>query len=85
MKDQTLADINEQLVEAGQFLSEFTGERLECIQRFCQCQRIVEWIRSTTKGMCLHLCVIIDYKGGVSATTNLGERSTTLGHVQLST
>ena len=56
MKDQTLADINEQLVEASLFLSEFTRERLECIQRFCQCQKIVEWIRNTTKGMCVRVC-----------------------------
>ena len=60
MKDQTLANISDQLVEAGEFLSEFTGERLECIRRFCECQNIVEWIRNTTKSMCVNLCVALN-------------------------
>ena len=59
MKDQTLADISDQLVEAGEFLSEFTGERVECLRRFCESQKIVEWIRNTTKGMCVHLCIAL--------------------------
>ena len=52
MKEQTLAEITDELVQAGHFLKEFTGERLECIQSFCKCQNIVEWIRKTTKGVC---------------------------------
>ena len=47
---QTLAEITEELVQAGQFLRDFTGEKLECIRSFCGCQNIVEWIRNTTKG-----------------------------------
>ena len=58
MKDQTLADVNNELVQAGEFLKEFTGEKLECINRFCECQEIVEWIRHTTKG-CLLFCMPI--------------------------
>ena len=67
MKDQTLADISNQLVEAGLFLRDFTGDRLECIQRFCQCQRIVEWIRHTTKG--IHLCVLINPRRACARVT----------------
>ena len=51
MKDQTLAYVNETLVEAGQFLHEFTGDNLKCIQTFCECQKIVQWIQNTTKSM----------------------------------
>ena len=50
MKDQTLADIDEKLVDAGIFLSEFTGRKLECITKFSECQDIVQWIRETTRG-----------------------------------
>ena len=50
MKDQTLADIDEKLVHAGRFLSEFTGCKLECITKFNECQDIVQWIRETTRG-----------------------------------
>ena len=51
MKDQTLADINEQLVTAGEFLSKFTTEKMECVWQFCECQNIVQWIRLTTNGI----------------------------------
>ena len=50
MKDQKLAEITDELVQAGRFLGGFTGEMLECIQSFCACQNIVKWIRKTTKG-----------------------------------
>ena len=50
MKYQTLADITDELVQAGRFLNTFTGERLQCIQCFCECQTIVKWIRNRTKG-----------------------------------
>ena len=51
MKDQKLAEITSDLVQAGVFLREITGEKLNCIQGFCECQKIVEWIRETTEGM----------------------------------
>ena len=50
MKDKTLANIDESLVGAGRFLSEFTDKKLECITKFNDCQDIVQWIRKTTKG-----------------------------------
>ena len=51
MGDQTLLDINKDLIAAGKFLSEFTGNKLRCIEVFCKCQKIVQWIRDTTKGI----------------------------------
>ena len=51
MKDQKLAEITDELVKAGEFLQQFTGEKLDCIRSFCECQKIVEWIRTTTKGV----------------------------------
>ena len=51
MKDQTLAEINTGLVNAGEFLSHFTGENLECLREFCKSKDIVNWIRETTKGL----------------------------------
>lgn len=48
---QTLGDINEELVSAGKFLSEFSGPKVECIKTFCDCQDIVQWIKETTSGV----------------------------------
>lgn len=56
MKDQKLADISKELIQAGQNLMYLNRKRLECIHRFCGCQNIVEWIRNTTKGMPSALC-----------------------------
>ena len=50
MKDQTLSDIDESLMSAGRFLSEFTGPKLECIKKFSECLDIIKWIRETTRG-----------------------------------
>ena len=50
MKDQTLADVNDDLVKTGKFLSTFTGEKLRCVMKFSQCQEIVKWIKETTEG-----------------------------------
>lgn len=50
MTNQTLNDINAELVETGKFLSDFTGENMECIKVFTECQKIVQWIQDTTKG-----------------------------------
>ena len=57
MEDQTLGDINDELVQAGQFLREFTGENLNCIQKFCDAQDIVQWIKNTTEGL-VYICYI---------------------------
>ena len=50
MKDQTLADMNDDLVETCEFLGTFTGEKLRCVMKFSQCQEIVKWIKETTDG-----------------------------------
>ena len=68
MCDQTLAFISAELVKAGQFLNEFSGEKLKCIESFCSCKSIVQWIRDTTEGdfnfaeccIYMHTCIIID-------------------------
>lgn len=50
MRGQTLADVSDELVKAGTFLRGFTGDQIKCIQMFTECQEIVQWIQSTTKG-----------------------------------
>lgn len=50
MRGQTLADVSDELVKAGTFLRGFTGDQMKCIQMFTECQEIVQWIQSTTKG-----------------------------------
>ena len=50
MKDQTLADINTGLVKAGKFLSNISAQNMECLRKFCESNKIVNWIRKTTKG-----------------------------------
>ena len=45
-----LDDVNDDLVETGEFLGTFTAEKLDCVMKFTQCQKIVQWIRETTKG-----------------------------------
>lgn len=59
MDDQTLRDISEQLIQIGHSLKNVTDERLTCIQSFNKCQKIVKWIRDTTKG--LHMCVLCSF------------------------
>ena len=54
MTEQKLCDINHDFIAAGKFLSEFKGDKLMCIEVFCQCQEIVQWIRDTTEG---NLCI----------------------------
>ena len=53
MKDQTLADVSDDLVKAGEFLSKFTEDEMECIEKFIECQEIVQWIQNTTKSKLL--------------------------------
>lgn len=48
---QTLGDIDEELVSAGEFLSRFSRPKvIECIRKFIDCQDIVQWIKETTAG-----------------------------------
>ena len=61
MGDQKLSDINDDLIAAGNFLSEFTDDKLWCIEVFCKCQKIIHWIRDTTKGIfkSLHIMLLM--------------------------
>ena len=51
VEHETLKDINNDLIEVGHSLREVTEGGMECIERFCECQSIVQWIRNTTKGL----------------------------------
>ena len=55
MQDQPLSAIDESLVDTGTFLDEFvTNERkLRCLNIFCECRDIVEWLVKETKGKIL--------------------------------
>ena len=52
MRDQTLAAVDESLIDAGEFLRELLEdkERLRCLKTFAGCMDIVNWIRDETKG-----------------------------------
>ena len=51
MKDQTLKDVDDSLVQVGEFLQELiTQQRIECLQQFIGCKKIVEWLREETNG-----------------------------------
>ena len=52
MRDQTLDDVDQSLVETGKFLQEFVSDskKLECLQIFSKCLSMVNWIRKETKG-----------------------------------
>ena len=52
MKDQTLADVDDRLIETGQFLVDVAKnpKKKACLESFVRSQNIVEWLKSTTKG-----------------------------------
>ena len=52
MKDQTLRDVNDSLIEAGKFMKEVAEEpsKVQCLETFAQCQDIVKWLKEITKG-----------------------------------
>ena len=52
MKDQTLQDVDDSLIEAGRFLEDVAREprKVHCLERFAQCQDIVKWLKEVTKG-----------------------------------
>ena len=52
MRDQPLRAIDESLVETGRFLDDFVGndQKLRCLETFCSCPSIVEWLRKETEG-----------------------------------
>lgn len=53
MKDQTLRDVNDNLIEAGEFLKDIANnpKRIQCLKTFSECKAIVEWLRKVTKGL----------------------------------
>ena len=79
MRDQTLGDVDQSLVETGKFLQEFVSdsEKLECLQIFAKCLSMVNWIRKETKGKgitILDSIILIHYFcGSVSACTQYGK------------
>lgn len=52
MKDQTLGDVDDSLIDAGKFLEDVAREprKVHCLMRFAQCQDIVKWLQDVTKG-----------------------------------
>ena len=53
MRDKTLASIDQNLIDTGEFLKEFVADhkKLECLQTFARCLPVVQWIRKETKGL----------------------------------
>ena len=52
MKDQTLKDVDDTLIEAGKFMEDVAREpsKVQCLERFAKCKEIVEWLKRVTKG-----------------------------------
>ena len=52
MKDQTLKDVDDRLIEAGRFMEDVAKEpsKVQCLERFARCQDIVKWLKEVTKG-----------------------------------
>jgi hypothetical protein len=52
MKDQTLRDVDDSLIEAGRFLEDVAKEpnKMQCLETFARCQDIVKWLKGVTKG-----------------------------------
>lgn len=52
MHDQPLKSVDQSLVHTGEFLAEFAADTraVECLETFCKCTDIVEWLRKETKG-----------------------------------
>jgi hypothetical protein len=52
MKDQTLKDVDDSLIEAGRFLKDVAKEprKVQCLETFARCQDIVKWLKEVTKG-----------------------------------
>jgi hypothetical protein len=52
MKDQTLQDVNDCLIDAGRFMKDVAEDpnKVECLETFSRCQDIVKWLKEVTKG-----------------------------------
>ena len=59
----TLSTIDRSVVDAGRFLQEYATDatKRECLEAFADCQKIVEWIRTETKGILLTILNFILY------------------------
>lgn len=51
MKDQSLASIDEKVVNTGNFLEEIINSQVrnECLEAFRDCQAIILWLKDFTK------------------------------------
>ncbi len=60
MKDQTLGDVHDELIETGRFLKDIASDthRLDCLKAFARCQNVVEWLKKVTKGKDTIQCCI---------------------------
>ena len=49
---QSLRDIDDTLVDAGEFLEDIAKDqrKVDCLQSFARCQDIVKWLKEVTKG-----------------------------------
>lgn len=52
MKDQTLQDVNDSLIDAGKFIKDVAEEpsKVQCLETFSQCQDIVQWLKNVARG-----------------------------------
>ena len=50
MTDATLDKIDKKFIKATSFLKQISGKKLDCLQKFAQCESIIEWIRKETNG-----------------------------------
>ena len=52
MKDWSLGDVNQSLVNTGRFLDDIVTDekKRRSLQTFVDCQEVVHWIRETTTG-----------------------------------
>ena len=52
MKDQTLQDVDDSLIDAGKFMKDIAEEpsKVLCLETFSRCQDIVQWLKEVTKG-----------------------------------
>ncbi len=52
MRDQTLGDVNDELIKTGRFLKDIASDphRKKCLEAFARCQNVVAWLKKVTKG-----------------------------------
>ena len=52
MENQTLHDVDNSLVDAGEFLKDVARDqqKVQCLKIFAECKGIVKWLREVTNG-----------------------------------